>query len=356
MSVPQTPCVGLCLVCGSPGVGKSTVLDALPRFFHSDVTMTLIKFDDVYRETSLAQLAEGGSAECVPIANFSPALWHQAQVSLQHRVTNELCKRFEEASTTSASSWVIVEDNFHLASMRKRFKTILSSTLSRGFLAISVVMCEVLIDAAPSIVKARNASRPSIARVPENVVDNVMRRIGADVCWADACDVRSERAGQAYRCVTTFEQLPIRGVLHSDEQLDSDDIAGLSSCLASWLRSLIHCNISWRPPPSGADVESASCEATQHRLDLQLRSVIHATMKALPRDVSTTEKKRLSLQLSSAKHQLLQTARQQSHRTHLGSASVASGVDATFWSALDDLELETMLVELLHRATQMSHS
>jgi tRNA uridine 5-carbamoylmethylation protein Kti12 len=94
----------ICLLMGLPASGKSTLARSLQATasLADGMHVVHIEFDDVYEEMS-----KGGDS-------FSPVLWHQAREACYERI------RHLALSPSHMRQLILVDDNMHLRSMRRR--------------------------------------------------------------------------------------------------------------------------------------------------------------------------------------------------------------------------------------------
>lgn len=339
MANNATPCVGLCLLCGAPGVGKSSILDHLPSCFDDPMAeLSIIRFDEIYRELQSVYHCSIDPSE--QMSAFSPEIWHTAQQVLLDRVSDELTRLYNCSMTTSRSSWMIVEDNFHLASMRKRFKLRFCDVMSENVAStntdceagVCIAMCEVLVTAPPHIIFARNSSRA--VAVPESVVNGVIMHLNSDTTWQHATALLNSGSDSEIRNVCGH--FPVTAVLTNDNH---DDVLLTSRMLKLLLRELSEkagqplIQVTFRAVHV-AQRSPATFESLRHRIDLQLRSVVSIIMKSSTQG----EAKEMQVRLAVAKKQILESVRSQTARNN---------DTISIWDDLNDAELHEMVRHLL---------
>jgi tRNA uridine 5-carbamoylmethylation protein Kti12 len=364
MSIGERPFVGLCLVCGAPGVGKSTILDQLSQLFPPACGLSIMRFDEVYQEVYV----EFGQSPSSVLAAFSPLIWHAAQQRLHDRVVGELARLFRRAVTMNESSWVVVEDNFHLQSMRKRLKQLFlktwqsfvssdKSSVDTGLTEADSLqhfsprgaMCEVLVAAPPALILSRNAART--APIPDLVVHRVLSQIASDVTWQRAATLLhhgdDNRPSDAFLSIT---ECPVSVMIVNDDTLDSSSLklatflGEISQRSCQELSELV-------PSEQVAQIDRASYDTIRHRIDLQLRSAVSTIMKSRVKGKPDGEHKmttQFALNISSAKKQILESARLETAKCDGHSAHATD-----IWEGMNDTELYEMVFHLLSSAVEV---
>lgn len=382
-------CIGLCLICGPPGVGKTALLDIIAAHETNRVS-SFLKLDDMYGRCA------GSGVDAV---TFSPEVWHNAQRMLYHRCREELEKRIVASLTGAAcqgpqraspvTSWVFVEDNFHLASMRKRYKSLFQSVLQRlliprkdgkGYMcdgAPRAVMAEVLVTAPDAMVHTRNESRAH--PVPRLVVSKAIEYVSVDGDWSGLLrhfqdlqanghkslflsqalpvDVPrlSRNSDEGPPRVATFDELPFRSVVFNGTNEAAllpveRSLQVLADNLTSWLGALCKLHRLWLPrAATDASADPSTYDTPLHRLDLNVRAAVANLMRTMHFS-SREERTRTAVYITNAKRCLLASARQQlSHTVNCGGRTVADITCPSSCNSLDQSDLERMLVDLVLR-------
>lgn len=109
----------LVLVCGLPGAGKSSLVEALAAETNAErFVCERISFDDLFRQ----QRRPAGDADAD--AEFDPEQWKRSQTEMAARVRVRLAQwqqRQPAAGADAKQLVLLVDDNFALRSQRKRF-------------------------------------------------------------------------------------------------------------------------------------------------------------------------------------------------------------------------------------------
>jgi O-phosphoseryl-tRNA(Sec) kinase len=303
------------LLCGLPGAGKSTVAARIERD-GADVAARLgfggagqpalqvacVSFDRLLEAESRRAAAtraappaaaaerEGASAAAGTAAEVSPArseaefdvdAWHRHREAAWQAVRVAL----EAERAPRSVRLVVVDDNFHLRSMRKHFYQ-----LSRSCGALFV---QWLLDVPRGVAEARNRARPQASRVP----DKSLERIATSFEPPDAAKHAWERLSFVVRCEEARTEDELWRKL-----LPWDALARL-----------------WRverpePPPSAEEQADAAAQreadreqnrrSVLHRLDIELRRVVHEALAACPRETRAD----LARRVAAKKHEVLAAA------------------------------------------------
>lgn len=106
----------LLLVCGLPGAGKTTLARraaeqqaVVASAAASDWRLQRLSFDDLFR------------ADTVDGDEFDPVMWKRCQREMAERVRSSQAQAQESSTASGQRVVLLVDDNFQLRSLRKRF-------------------------------------------------------------------------------------------------------------------------------------------------------------------------------------------------------------------------------------------
>lgn len=153
----------LCVLCGLPGSGKSTLSRDLCASASTGPGSTWdvvhVEFDAL--EAGLEDVADGSGID----SEGSTAAWHEARRAAWERARAAV----EPSTSASRRVLVVLDDNMHYRSMRKPFLQ-LAREQSLGYV-------EVHLSTSKEEASRNNACRQGQARVPQHVIDRMAIRL-----------------------------------------------------------------------------------------------------------------------------------------------------------------------------------
>lgn len=156
------------LLCGLPGSGKSSLARLLKESNDESASfdqITHIEYDSVVRELQTASEQE----EQAVFTDESLQAWKTSRKVALSTLNKELERHFDSTSNTSSSSILIVmDDNFHLRSMRKQVHQICQSYADH-----QIFFLNIWLDVSLASCLERNRQRDPLERVPDEVIVNM---------------------------------------------------------------------------------------------------------------------------------------------------------------------------------------
>lgn len=149
------------LLCGLPGCGKSSLARELKESSTLFDRVVHIEYDDVAHEIQLQQCTT-----CNAFNSDSLGAWRSSRNIALDRLDQELGRHFFQEDNTPASRLLIImDDNFHLRSMRKNVYQICQSHANAN-----MYFCILWLDTPLQVCLDRNRQRPQKSRVPDETI------------------------------------------------------------------------------------------------------------------------------------------------------------------------------------------
>jgi len=192
MPEPSVVVAVVVLVCGLPGAGKSSLLSRFVVASSEDAdedgaasvatSITIIEYDRVQQETLLLeQQSSSSSSETAAAAAATERLdaWRASRVVALERLRSALLQQQQQQQTHS-HSWILLDDNFYLRSMRKQVYQTCQQALmysNNNNNNINIHFGIAWLDTAVEDCVRRNQERSAAARmVPETVIRRMHQR------------------------------------------------------------------------------------------------------------------------------------------------------------------------------------
>lgn len=188
--INQIPVRKACVLClvGIPGSGKSTIARAIIELnsqsgsqnlsSHTDET-NVSRFDDIilidYDDLTTKQLTlrnENSRSSCSSFDSIELEAWRNSRVVALQKLKDSLSTHFTSSTDENSNLLIILDDNFHLRSMRREIYRSCQEMIERhpqAQIGFAVLFCSAPLEACFQ----RNDLRSGKERIPRDVINRM---------------------------------------------------------------------------------------------------------------------------------------------------------------------------------------
>ena len=177
---PTSTSATVLLMCGLPGSGKSTLVQRLSiSSMHYERT-EVIDYDHIAAEIEQSKATETQQSHQPPqeqiiFSSHDLEAWRQSRIHALHKLKDTLQSHFTSDVFTNTSLLVIMDDNFHLKSMRREIFRACQEVLADHNSTIGFVT--LYVSTPLEVCLEQNKQREGKQRVPDSVIQKMAAAI-----------------------------------------------------------------------------------------------------------------------------------------------------------------------------------